>query len=247
MGFLGSIGDALAGKLFGSDSRSLMENQQAFTEKQMRMKHQWEVEDLKKAGLNPILSALSAGSIGSSGSAASLGSGESDFSSALQLRKVNQEVKESKARERLYDAQAAKVGVGQPAYEKAAELLQGLINKFIPANNGNITTGFEASKDTVKELSVRAPSSSAKFPAVRPIDKIIEASTKKDSWLQKAMKWLAQGELAPIETVLPKDFPTKAKLLAGVKATEDYKKASPEKKAYMLHLAEEKAKEKGWK
>jgi hypothetical protein len=41
----------------------------AFTEKQLKNRHQWEVEDLRKAGLNPVLSSKFGGSIGGSAQA----------------------------------------------------------------------------------------------------------------------------------------------------------------------------------
>lgn len=65
MSFLGSAAGAIVGGIgeyFGTSSanafqQSLFNKQIAFNREVMQNRHQWEVEDLKKAGLNPLLSA----------------------------------------------------------------------------------------------------------------------------------------------------------------------------------------------
>lgn len=67
MSFLGSAAGAVAGavgEFFGASSanalqESMFNRQMAFNREVMQNRHQWEVEDLKKAGLNPLLSATS--------------------------------------------------------------------------------------------------------------------------------------------------------------------------------------------
>lgn len=67
MSFLGSAAGAVAGavgEFFGASSanalqQSMFNKQMAFNREVMQNRHQWEVEDLKKAGLNPLLSATS--------------------------------------------------------------------------------------------------------------------------------------------------------------------------------------------
>lgn len=67
MSFLGSAAGAVAGavgEFFGASSanalqQSMFNRQMAFNREVMQNRHQWEVEDLKKAGLNPLLSATS--------------------------------------------------------------------------------------------------------------------------------------------------------------------------------------------
>lgn len=67
MSFLGSAAGAIAGavgEFFGTASanalqQSMFNKQMAFNREVMQNRHQWEVEDLKKAGLNPLLSATS--------------------------------------------------------------------------------------------------------------------------------------------------------------------------------------------
>lgn len=58
-------GGALIGGALGqSSSKDMAKNQRRFITKQMQNAHQWEVEDLRKAGLNPILSAGGPGARG---------------------------------------------------------------------------------------------------------------------------------------------------------------------------------------
>lgn len=71
MSFLGDAAGAVAGgvlggigEYFGTSSanalqQSMFNKQMAFNREVMQNRHQWEVEDLKKAGLNPLLSATS--------------------------------------------------------------------------------------------------------------------------------------------------------------------------------------------
>ena len=67
MSFLGSAAGAVVGGIgeyFGASSanalqQSMFNKQMAFNRDVMQNRHQWEVEDLKKAGLNPLLSATS--------------------------------------------------------------------------------------------------------------------------------------------------------------------------------------------
>lgn len=72
-GGLGFLGGEQANKQSAQNAATA----NAFTEEQLKNRHQWEVSDLKKAGLNPILSAHGAASIGSSAQAQTVNSGES--------------------------------------------------------------------------------------------------------------------------------------------------------------------------
>ena len=54
------VGSIIGSKLTNSAAKSAANNANAFTEQQLKNRHQWEVADLKKAGLNPILSAVPA-------------------------------------------------------------------------------------------------------------------------------------------------------------------------------------------
>ncbi|QXN75189.1 DNA pilot protein [Microvirus mar39] len=60
----GLAGGIIGNAMNNSSAKKTQERQERFTREQMQNAHQWEVEDLKKAGLNPVLSANSAHAIG---------------------------------------------------------------------------------------------------------------------------------------------------------------------------------------
>lgn len=73
----------------------------------MQHAHQWEVEDLKKAGLNPILSAGGNGaSAGSVPNAPLPGIRLGDMEAGLQVASAVQGIKESQARQKLIENQS---------------------------------------------------------------------------------------------------------------------------------------------
>lgn len=54
---VGAVGDIFSTNSANSAQRAMFNDQTAFNREVMQNRHQWEVEDLKKAGLNPLLSA----------------------------------------------------------------------------------------------------------------------------------------------------------------------------------------------
>lgn len=55
----GILGESISASSANSLQRETLEKQMAFNRESMQNRHQWEVEDLKKAGLNPLLSVTS--------------------------------------------------------------------------------------------------------------------------------------------------------------------------------------------
>lgn len=56
---IGAVGSFLSTSSANSAQSAMMRDQMAFNREVMQNRHQWEVEDLKKAGLNPLLSTTS--------------------------------------------------------------------------------------------------------------------------------------------------------------------------------------------
>ena len=81
-GVVGAVGSLFGARMQNSAQSDLMAQSAAYSRESLQNRHQWEVEDLKKAGLNPILSATN-----SSGGQISVGTGQAagpDFSKALE-------------------------------------------------------------------------------------------------------------------------------------------------------------------
>lgn len=108
MSFLGGLVKAVAGPVLGgiigvagnkmdnSAASSASREANEFTEKQLQNRHQWETQDLEKAGLNRILSANGTPSIGSSAKADVFSSSDAinkGVSNALQASLIKSQIK----------------------------------------------------------------------------------------------------------------------------------------------------------
>lgn len=91
----GAVAGAVAGQALGSlmqgganyyFSKELAKLQFEHQKKMMQNAHQWEVEDLRKAGLNPILSAGGSGATGSASAPVVSAHGDNPVSSAIGMR-----------------------------------------------------------------------------------------------------------------------------------------------------------------
>lgn len=81
-GIVSSVGSLFGARMQNSAQSGLMAQSAAYARESMQNRHQWEVEDLRKAGLNPILS-----STNSAGGQISVGTGQAagpDFAKALE-------------------------------------------------------------------------------------------------------------------------------------------------------------------
>lgn len=98
MGFFDAVGSIITTSQTNKANAKEAAKSRDFTREEMQNRHQWEVSDLRKAGLNPILSAGAAPSIGSSAQAIMQspdlsGMDEKDLmSSAMEWKRLNAEL-----------------------------------------------------------------------------------------------------------------------------------------------------------
>lgn len=152
-------GAALAGTLL-TNKASAKEADRAnqFTEEQLKNRHQWEVDDLRKAGLNPVLSAGAAPSIGGSAKAEVQDIGEA-VNSAMAAKKLSAELKNIQANtEKL---QSEKRGVDldnvRRGYEATkSSFLEDIVDSVIGVSNSAQgaarATGRFATKSVKKHI-----------------------------------------------------------------------------------------------
>ncbi len=135
MGFLSGLGSALVGgaaSLLGGSSANKSSAKEAaksrqFTERQLKHRHQWEVSDLKKAGLNPILSAGGTPSIGSSAMAQQkniASDAVAAANTALTAKKQKEEINLLKAQTLKTAAETSRIGADTVPKDLQAELLE---------------------------------------------------------------------------------------------------------------------------
>ncbi|QRV61752.1 VP2 [Microvirus sp.] len=114
MSFLGDAAGAVAGAVgeyFGTASanalqQSMFNRQMAFNREVMQNRHQWEVEDLKKAGLNPLLSATSpTGTLSAPGASAPAKANYAQSAQAL----ASLSIQNKQAEAQLASSEAAKL------------------------------------------------------------------------------------------------------------------------------------------
>lgn len=105
LAFIGSVIGAVAGlasaKMANNAAKDAAQDANEFTERQLKNRHQWQVADLRAAGLNPILSAMGTPSIGGSAQAStvnpidSIAAGAGSASQAMRVREEIKNLKET--------------------------------------------------------------------------------------------------------------------------------------------------------
>jgi len=153
------VGSLLTNSKDNKASAKAAEAANQFTTEQMQNRHQWEVEDLRKAGLNPILSAGGTPSMGSSAKADVSPSSEAfskGVNSALAVQLQKEQINNLRAQSANQLAQAGnasaqtiatniantRTGVTQPLYNIAGKI----------TNSAASTATKYANPDTLRKI-----------------------------------------------------------------------------------------------
>lgn len=110
-GLIGGVMGLIGGRLSDNSAKDEAGRGRGFTREQMQNRHQWEVADLRAAGLNPILSATGgAPSMGASPTAPIIDKSKAmaiGASTALAAKRVKEEIKNIKADTKKKKAETA--------------------------------------------------------------------------------------------------------------------------------------------
>lgn len=130
---IGAVAGLAGGALSASSARGIQQRQERYTERQMKNMHQWESEDLEKAGLNRALSGINsnAHAVGGAGGTG----GQFDIAGSIN-QIANAKTLESQ--ENLNDATATKTKVEAGVIEPTAKKNIEKMDSEIEQNNKKI-------------------------------------------------------------------------------------------------------------
>lgn len=164
MGFLSDVVGGAIGLIGGERQNDAASDEaasaRAFTKEQMKKKHQWEVTDLQKAGLNPVLSANSGAAIGSSAMASVPSNSLGDaVNTALASKRLNAEIN-------LLEEQAnkAKTETKGIEYDNARRAVHSSIWDSI---GGVVRSGLNVASNTGKRIHDIGSSAGRAYSATR--------------------------------------------------------------------------------
>lgn len=176
-GLMSSSGQASA----NTANKNLSREQMQFQERMSSTAHVRQVEDLRAAGLNPILSA-NTGASAPTGSMATMQNEdaetargiESAVTSSLANKRLSQDIKNLKAQEQKTNTETALLKANKPAAElkhDAGKYIQGIIEKFIPSakKNDTIQKRIKKQRNDYKKQNPNAKPNKSSFKFINDL------------------------------------------------------------------------------
>lgn len=185
MGALGSIfGGAMSSAGQADANRqnvALAREQMAFQERMSNSAHQREMADLRKAGLNPILSAKLGGASSPAGAMPNIvnemaplensarAMGDKLYNYNVQREQVNNmKLQNNLLKEQVKAAEIsnARSGIFTPGFESLGGVIEKIVNKIDPWIQGGTAQSLSEGPDIVKEVIDAANSPTGVLPAI---------------------------------------------------------------------------------
>lgn len=186
---IGAIGSSLLGGLFGKSgaekqnetAERVADKQMDFQERMSNTAHQREMRDLRKAGLNPILSARLGGASSPAGAQpnivnemaplenAARSMGDKLYNYNVQREQVNNMKLQNdllKQQVKAAEISNARSGIFTPAFETGGRLIEQIVNKVGPWIEGGTSATLEEAPDIIQEVIDKANSPVGVLPAV---------------------------------------------------------------------------------
>lgn len=186
---IGAIGSTLLGGLFGKSGAErqneaqerVADKQMAFQERMSNTAHVREIADLKKAGLNPILSAKLGGASSPAGAMpnivnemaplenAARSMGDKLYNYNVQREQVdNMKLQNKLLQEQVKAAQIsnARSGIFTPVFESGGKIIDKLVGKVDPYIQGGTAQALKDGPDIVQEVIDNANAPVGLLPAV---------------------------------------------------------------------------------
>lgn len=151
---LGVGGTLLGGALQNQGSASAASAANNFTREQLQNRHQWEVADLRAAGLNPIISAQGSPSIGSSAKAEVSNVVSPAVQAALQVNMQREQINNIKAQTAKTQAETNVISKGEPAgkfFKQAGDNALKALDK-LPNIPDWLRSKFDSLKGSAKQI-----------------------------------------------------------------------------------------------